>query len=266
MICYSPISIRSPSGSSNKERYNVPCGKCYACKMNLRMSWTYRLYNELLVSKSAYFITLTYDPRYLPEYGSLNKYDLQGYLKKLRYYGKFRYFAVGEYGERTFRPHFHVLLFNYQGQKEKISYCWEKGFVSIGTVTQASIHYCTKDLMKGLSKKNSKIIDPFRLMSLKPAIGENQTKYLLNKKLSNNFMVSFNGFKISIPRYYKEKIFNLKQKEQHAEEMRLYSDKKFQESLEELKKKGITKPFDYIEKEREALNRIEVQKLKNRKL
>ena len=48
----------------------------------------------------------------------LRKYDLQLFLKRLRYYIneefgniKVRYFAVGEYGPVHFRPHYHLLLF-----------------------------------------------------------------------------------------------------------------------------------------------------------
>nr|QXN72849.1 MAG: replication initiator protein [Microvirus sp.] len=48
----------------------------------------------------------------------LRKYDLQCFLKRLRYYIneklgsiKVRYFAVGEYGPVHFRPHYHILLF-----------------------------------------------------------------------------------------------------------------------------------------------------------
>lgn len=48
----------------------------------------------------------------------LRKYDLQCFLKRLRYYInekfgniKVRYFAAGEYGPVHFRPHYHLLLF-----------------------------------------------------------------------------------------------------------------------------------------------------------
>lgn len=43
-----------------------------------------------------------------------NRRDLDLFLKRLRYYcnnEKIRYYAVSEYGPRTFRPHWHLLLF-----------------------------------------------------------------------------------------------------------------------------------------------------------
>ena len=54
---------------------------------------------------------------------SINKKDIQKFLKRLRYYFKgrrIRYYYVGEYGERTDRPHYHMALFNCCYTEEKI--------------------------------------------------------------------------------------------------------------------------------------------------
>lgn len=75
------------------------------------------------VSISSKFITLTYADENLPisrnGYRSLCRRDLQLFFKRLRKaHSKgakrksIKYFAVGEYGGKIGRPHYHVLLFN----------------------------------------------------------------------------------------------------------------------------------------------------------
>lgn len=49
---------------------NVPCGKCGRCLQRRKMEWSFRMMNELIHSKTAYFVTLTYDPENVP----YNKY------------------------------------------------------------------------------------------------------------------------------------------------------------------------------------------------
>lgn len=86
---------------------------------------------ESTLYKNNYFITLTYDDDHVPykyvgdengeaiKINELIRRDLTLFLKKLRidYQRKnnhigIRYYASGEYGDRTYRPHFHILLFN----------------------------------------------------------------------------------------------------------------------------------------------------------
>lgn len=44
----------------------VPCGKCLECQNQSRSEWVLRCKEELKVNKYAYFITLTYDEKFLP--------------------------------------------------------------------------------------------------------------------------------------------------------------------------------------------------------
>jgi len=68
---------------------------------------------ELREHSENLFITLTYSDENLPAKSSLKKKHLQLFLKKLRkrLKSKIRYFAVGEYGDRKGRPHYHLILF-----------------------------------------------------------------------------------------------------------------------------------------------------------
>ncbi|WMC01504.1 replication initiator protein [Microvirus D_HF4_371] len=72
------------------------------------------------------FITLTYTDDSMPNLSSdgcyeniptLDPADLRNFIKRLRHqYHKqkgMRYFAVGEYGTKTFRPHYHAGLFDF---------------------------------------------------------------------------------------------------------------------------------------------------------
>lgn len=90
-----------------------PCGQCLACRLNRRRAWTARIMLETLahpVGQS--WVTLTYDPEHLPGDGGVDPAHIRGFLKALaRRESWSRYFAVGEYGDRTGRPHYHLLLF-----------------------------------------------------------------------------------------------------------------------------------------------------------
>jgi hypothetical protein len=183
--------------------FRVPCGKCLPCQKSRRADWSLRLEHEYLFSESALFITLTYDelnvPRTKENYKTLYKKHIQLYIKRLRnehvkyvsnklkiskkevknYSRPIRYYAVGEYGTKTNRPHYHMLLFNFdmeivdtiQSQwKNKKGYTY--GHVDIGTVTASSINYVTKYMFKQFNRKTDKREPPFSLMSKKPIIGK----------------------------------------------------------------------------------------------
>lgn len=118
----SPFRDRSVS-----EFIEVPCGNCTACRLAYSRDWANRCSLELGYHKSAYFVTLTYSPDFVPrvdyidgstgellEALTLRKRDFQLFMKRLR--KRFsdqhiRYFAAGEYGSKTFRPHYHAIIF-----------------------------------------------------------------------------------------------------------------------------------------------------------
>ena len=87
----------------------VPCGKCVACRQNHARAWSFRCLAELqCTSKPSWFLTITYDDAHNPNV--LSKRDLQLFNKRLRKaYGPFRFFACGEYGDGTHRPHYNGL-------------------------------------------------------------------------------------------------------------------------------------------------------------
>lgn len=214
----------------------VPCGKCAACLSKRRMQWTYRLEQELKVSDSAYFITLTYEDSHLPwfnaEYngepfmvpGVLKK-DVQDFLKRLRWNiqpFKVRYFCVSEYGPKTYRPHYHMILFNYPHLLDNIlddviRDSWQNGFVRVDSVNPARINYVTSYCLDS-STLPEYLPKNFMLCSRRPGLGsaylddDSIVSYHVNN-LSDMCTVVSDGkaYQIPMPRYYRSKLFNEQQ-------------------------------------------------------
>lgn len=192
----------------------VPCGCCGFCLATRRSDWIFRLWQEHKQHLDAHFITLTYaNPHLTWRNGNpqLVKADLQKWFRCVRDAGyRIRYFAVGEYGSETLRPHYHVLLFG-SVPETFIRKSWDKGLVHIGQVTQSSVAYCTSYVVNSKvwhMKKNRTA--PFATMSLKPGIGSNYlTPSMKEWHLSGlkNYVV-LDGNKRHLPRFYKEKLFS----------------------------------------------------------
>lgn len=94
------------------------CGQCLPCRINRRRQWMWRQFLESLCHDENCFITLTYSEKNLPEGGSLDKNVVSGTIKRIRRVIaplRIRYFYVGEYGEQTYRPHYHISMFGVSG-------------------------------------------------------------------------------------------------------------------------------------------------------
>lgn len=132
---------------------------------------------EVQKHEASFFVTLTYSEEHLPCDGSVSVRHAQLYLKRLRsmcHPRKVRYYVVGEYGDRTKRPHYHLALFGLLSEKE-IRDSWSYGHVHVGTLTQQSSAYLVSYVVKALTKKADARLGcrapEFARMSLKPGIG-----------------------------------------------------------------------------------------------
>lgn len=160
------------------------------------------------------FLTLTYDDQHLSfdsqGNGCVVKRDVQLFLKKLRKKTpKIRYYLVAEYGTRTYRPHYHVILFGIDATyADIIAGCWIHGNIFCGTVTIRSIKYCAKyHVNRGHYPTNG--VPPFVLMSLHPAIGSGYINRMIPfhaHQLQNSYYPDFSQKK-RLPRYYKNKLY-----------------------------------------------------------
>jgi len=224
----------------HKQDISVPCMKCPFCLATKRSDWMQRIMQEWKKGEPTAFITLTYaNPHltYRDGKSQLVKRDLQLYFKRLRKSigkAKFRYYAVGEYGSRTKRPHYHIIGFGNVNENQYRD-AWPFGLAHIGKLTLASCGYVTKYVIEskpngietidnGDEKSNilplGKMINgravPFSVMSRRPGLGSNYlTKSMIEWHLSNdyhNYMIAIDGSKRHLPRYYRDKIFTKAQK------------------------------------------------------
>lgn len=245
MKCISPLFVKAPSVYYPDGRHAVPCGQCNYCLQVKRADWSFRLKQELKVSTSAYFLTMTYDeatcPRSESGVPSLCKEDIQLFLKRLRKENSFyssqglRYYTVGEYGTNTGRPHYHSILFNCMpGVVLKVSDIWGKGHTQVGDVTPASIHYTTKYVINRIGDFGDRA-PPKAYMSRRPGIGVNYlaTHTLWHLAGKRNF-TQVNGQIGRLPRYYKDKIFNMEQRYLMAQQALALSDQAYADEIARL--------------------------------
>lgn len=231
------MSVPRPNGRGQADRISVPCGKCIICLKNRRSHWSFRLEQEFLSCLSAYFITLTYDDYNLPlnteKRPTLKKRDLSLFLKSLRQWnnrdaekyeklmkvsknslkkGNFMYYACGEYGERTLRPHYHLILFNLNTWfpkdtiEKKVFETWSKGLVHVGSVTPASISYVAKYLVNSYNMDFTGIEKPFSVMSKGIGLSYIEKTRSFYESTGETVIHDKGGIKKSMPRYFRKKL------------------------------------------------------------
>lgn len=274
MLCHCPISICDPSVKSKRVRITVPCGKCGACITNKRNDWCTRLQLESKYQDSAYFITLTYSDEHLnyadvpnldgeieSTIPTLLKKDVQDFMKRLRRGlpkgKKIRYFAVGEYGTKTWRPHYHLLIFGMPFTdvrlKKYLLDKWNKGRIDIGTVTPASIRYCTNYLIQKNSFKTEIIEPPFALMS--KGLGSQYISKHLKKHQrdhTRNYLVMEGGEKRHMPRYFRKKLYSKPTQEKQNIEIKKVMEEKQETNIEKWARLNPSQnQFDYFQEQNE---------------
>lgn len=231
----------------------VPCGYCVGCRANRTSQWKLRLIYELSNWNDASFITLTFDDAHVED-NNLSKKDVQDFIKRLRFklddkYGShylydsdgelitdnqgepkkapnkpIRYYAVGEYGTRRKRRHYHAILFGlspYVDEERKLiadawlPRCEEWQFdrlrgerSAIGTVTADSLAYVAgyiqKKLVGGMAKEEYKGRQPpFMLCSQSLGLDFAEKTVRRLRSCPSSFI---QGSRIPIPRYFREKL------------------------------------------------------------
>lgn len=228
MRCITPLEVWP-----NNKRQIVPCGKCLACLTNKRTDWTFRLSQEYKHSHSAAFVTLTYSEKFNPD--GVSKRHLQLYMKRLRKKcsHKLRYYAVAEYGTKTNRPHYHLIIFNHDSEQVLRS-SWTSrtgepyGIVDIRPVNEARLRYCTKYVIQRGNAIDAKKPKPFMVCSRAYGIG---LWYLTDDMLrwhrenrANYTMV--HGIKGRLPRYYTNKIWYHEHERKRISDQSAYDGRK----------------------------------------
>lgn len=237
-MCMTPVPIKD----ANKDTVHVPCGKCPDCVKRRTSQWSFRLMEQEKKAYSAYFITLTYDTDHVfitkKGYMGLNKRDLQLFFKRLRkahdsLYDverpvsippSIKYYAVGEYGGRSHRPHYHAIIFN--ARIELIQPAWGLGDIHYGDVNGASIGYCLKYMSKPHKfpmHANDDRISEFALMSKglgKEYLTANMIAWHHADKYNRMYCNIPGGKKIAMPRYYKQRIYEENERKEIGQYLR----------------------------------------------
>lgn len=208
MLCYSPLikinksqtSLLSINGKEfvsykwfkNKDQLNnlvrsgaiqlLSCGNCFNCINMRRYHWVKKLSLEKKQWKNTYFITLTYNDHNYPD--ELRVDHIQNFIKYLRkFIKKLKYFCSGEYGSKTARAHYHLILFtDYDLELDFIKQtksgplfkcdlldkCWlNRGFIWVGydldnmsfayVSSYSNKNYLKKTINKQLKEFNNKL-------------------------------------------------------------------------------------------------------------
>lgn len=274
MPCYHPLeaiilpgkskngkmNIKILSGPHSSEAYppwqrlKLPCGQCIGCRLEYSRQWANRCMLELQYHKESWFVTLTYDDEHVPQTYfaknddgeaspalTLRPRDLELFWKRLRKAhpdDHIRYFACGEYGTTTYRPHYHAIVFGlslddlrpYKRSPQNYDYfisdslteCWGLGYAVVGAVTWETCAYTARYIMKKLKGQAAELYSDFNLqpefvrMSRKPGIARQyydehpdlyQSEYI-------NLPTDLGGLKFRPPRYF-DKLYDI----DHPEEM-----------------------------------------------
>lgn len=151
------------------------CGQCMPCRINKRRQWTGRIMLEASQHAHSCFATLTYEDPAPPE---LVPGDLRQFMRRVwdLYPSPVRFFGVGEYGEVTKRPHYHLALFGMSlVDGDYVQRFWGKGFTHVGELNHDSAQYLAGYVCKKLTKRGDPRLEgrhpEFTRMSLRPGIG-----------------------------------------------------------------------------------------------
>lgn len=242
MPCIGSFYIKNKTPFRREQQYiQVPCGKCPECIRRRASQWIFRLKQEDKISTSAYFVTLTYDPQYVPitpnGFMTLDKPEVQRFFKRLRkaHPGtKLKYYLAAEYGSTYKRPHYHIILFN--ADPKLIAANWQLGYVDVANVSGASIGYVTGYINKGKVVPEHKRDDRYPEFSLMSKglganyLNEDSIRYH-HEDPDRFYVVESGNSKISMPRYYRDKIYTDQQRETYAKTILPIIDQQEQERI-----------------------------------
>lgn len=222
----------------------IPCGKCIGCKFDYTKQWSDRMIMELFDNEGkGIFVTLTYNNDHVPcvfdEDGlpvcfSLQKRDFQLFMKRLRkrFSDKsIRFFACGEYGGRTLRPHYHAIIYGLSlsdfpdlvvhGMNELnqiyfksslLTDIWSNGFTLVSEVSYKTCAYVARYNVKKAYGDNVKpdelAEDSFVLMSRRPGIASRfyDSHPDFFDTMSTYFSDSNGSVRVSCPSYFLNKL------------------------------------------------------------
>lgn len=218
--------------------FSIPCGQCMSCRLSKAEDWSTRCHHEASLHEANSFVTLTFSDDYLPSDLSVRVRHLQLFMKRLRKalgHERVRYFGCGEYGEKNFRPHYHLILFGFcptdlqpwrrtgsgyiVSRSAFLEGIWPYGHVEVGTVTVQSAGYVARYVTKKTTGEDAgdaytrwsphgfpwSVVPEFLVMSRRPGIGDNWFGQFQADAFPSDFVI-IEGAKRSVPRFYKKRL------------------------------------------------------------
>lgn len=148
------------------------------------MIWKTRITLEATAHAHNSFVTLTYNREKMPftpdGLPTLIPVDLKNWLKRFRKAiepSRIRFYAVGEYGDKNSRPHYHAVLFGFQGcaygssryaDGRTIDCChrcdlvrdtWGNGIIELKVMEKAHAAYVAGYVMKKMTRPDDKRLE-----------------------------------------------------------------------------------------------------------
>lgn len=200
--------------------------------------WALRCYHESQMHEANSFITLTYSDKYLPDDYSVDVRTWQLFMKRLRELvpTKLRFFACGEYGDETLRPHYHALIFGWDFHDDRklfkvergsnlyesptLSKAWTFGSALLGGVTYKSAAYCARYVVKKvggpkaadhyirvhpLTSELVRVKPEFATQSRRDGLGTTWFNKYKSDAFPSDFLVA-DGTMHRVPRFYDRKL------------------------------------------------------------
>jgi len=192
------VSCLSPRIFNGRE---CPCGGCSGCAASKKDEWITRLQLEDQSGVGRVCVTLTYSDENLPAGGNLSTAHYKDFLRRLRKklaragVTGLRFFLVGEYGEKTGRPHYHAILWGIPAhlvpsigapdgktylalpKSERVKFAWVYGHAYVDSLMlqdKSAFEYVCKYLSKTkleLKELRRGRVREFQRMSKNPPIG-----------------------------------------------------------------------------------------------
>lgn len=234
-ITFNPMEARN----SQNFGVHIPCGRCIGCKMEKAKQWALRCDKEAQLHEQNCFLTLTFANQHLPVDYSVHPRHMQLFFKKLRkfiYPRKVRFYLGAEYGDENLRPHYHVILFNYDFNDKifyertprgdilytsrNLSKLWPYGLATLGAVTFESAGYTARYSTKKITGPKAsdyylrvhplhgficRVRPEFSLMSRRPGIGQGWIKKYADEVYRSDSVI-VRGREVKPPRFFDQQL------------------------------------------------------------
>ena len=211
----------------------IKCGKCMECMKSKSREWSVRLNEELRHNNKMTFVTLTFSneniiklKEEIEKKHKIEGYEIDNEIVKLavrrfcerwrkKYKKSIKHWLVSELGHNgTKNVHIHGILWS--DNKNDIDKIWNYGYTWCGEfVNKKTINYIVKYIHK--TDQENKYYIPKILCS--PGIGKeyvNSYNYKISKYNGSDtkeYYRTLSGHKISLPIYYRNKVYNEDERE-----------------------------------------------------